>query len=83
MNCEDICRQTNSPCDQKECRYWLNYSDDLNCTLICADKNGSLTLREVAKRMGVSYVRIKQIEENALRKIKQKNFGSLENKYYL
>ena len=79
MNCEDICKKTKQACENKECKYWINYSDDLNCTLICADKNGALTLREVAKRMGVSYVRIKQIEENALNKIKKKKLVSLQN----
>jgi DNA-directed RNA polymerase sigma subunit (sigma70/sigma32) len=83
MNCEDLCKKTNNACEQKDCKYWMDYSEDLNCTIICAKKNGPLTLRETAKRLGVSYVRIKQIEENALNKIKKKNFGSLENEYYL
>lgn len=82
MNCEDICKKTKEPCQNKECKYWLDYADDLNCTLICAQQNGALTLREVAKRMGVSYVRIKQIEETALNKIKKKN-EQLKNQYYL
>lgn len=83
MNCEDICRQTKEACQNKECKYWIDYPDDLNCTLICAEQNGALTLREVAKRMGVSYVRIKQIEEVALSKIKKKNYEHLKNQYYL
>tara|TARA_B100000287_G_scaffold373736_1_gene373093 strand:- start:566 stop:706 length:141 start_codon:yes stop_codon:yes gene_type:complete len=33
------------------------------------DKHGALTLREVADRLGVSFVRIKQIEDKALKKI--------------
>ena len=83
MNCEDLCKETKQACENKECKYWIDYSDDLNCTLICADQNGALTLREVAKRMGISYVRVKQIEENALNKIKKKSLGSLRNEYYL
>jgi len=79
MNCEDICKKTKQACENKECKYWIDYSDDLNCTLICAQQNGALTLREVAKRMGVSYVRVKQIEENALNKIKKKKLVSLQN----
>jgi len=72
MECDKICEMNNEPCQQKDCRQWIDYKEDLNCTLICANKNGSLTLREVAKRMGISYVRVKQIEEAALKKIKQK-----------
>jgi DNA-directed RNA polymerase sigma subunit (sigma70/sigma32) len=72
MECDEICRQNNQACQNKECRHWLNYEDDLNCTLICANKNGPLTLREVAKRLNISYVRVQQIEENAIKKIKQK-----------
>ena len=79
MNCEDICKKTKQACENKECKYWIDYSDDLNCILICAQQNGALTLREVAKRMGVSYVRVKQIEENALNKIKKKKLVSLQN----
>jgi len=72
MECDEICRQNNQACQNKECRHWLDYEDDLNCTLICANKNGPLTLREVAKRLNISYVRVQQIEENAIKKIKQK-----------
>jgi DNA-directed RNA polymerase specialized sigma subunit len=35
-------------------------------------KNGNLTLKEVAKRIGVSHVRIKQIQDVALKKINKK-----------
>ncbi len=72
MGCDEICRYNNQACQNKECRHWLEYEDDLNCTLICAKKNGPLTLREVAKRLNISYVRVQQIEENAIKKIKQK-----------
>jgi DNA-directed RNA polymerase sigma subunit (sigma70/sigma32) len=33
------------------------------------DKHGEMTLREVADRLGVSYVRIKQIQDGTLKKI--------------
>jgi DNA-directed RNA polymerase sigma subunit (sigma70/sigma32) len=36
--------------------------------LISVDKHGQLTLREVAERLGVSYVRIKQIQDKAMEK---------------
>lgn len=71
MYCDEICQKTNTPCLKTECRNYIEYPDDLNCVLICTRKHGSLTLEEASKRMGVSYVRIKQIEDKAIEKIKQ------------
>jgi predicted DNA-binding protein (UPF0251 family) len=70
MTCDESCEKYSLPCDQSECRNHIEYEDDLNCVLICVRKHGTLTLEEVSKRMGVSYVRIKQIEDKALKKIK-------------
>ncbi len=72
MKCYEICQNTNRPCGQKKCRYWLDYEDDLNCTLIVANKHGSLTLREIGKRLSLSFVRIKQIQDQALKKLNRK-----------
>ena len=63
------CIEGNKPCTQRECRQWLNYDDDLNCTLIVVEKHGNLTLREVADRMQVSFVRIKQIQDQGIEKL--------------
>ena len=62
------------PCKEKGCRYWIDYKEDNNCSLITVDKHGRITLREVAERLGVSYVRIKQIEDKAILKLKKENF---------
>ena len=62
------------PCKEKACRYWIDYEEDNNCSLITVDKHGRITLREVAERLGVSYVRIKQIEDKAILKLKKENF---------
>jgi|TARA_R110000744_G_C19230863_1_gene548154 DNA-directed RNA polymerase sigma subunit (sigma70/sigma32) len=57
-------------CDQKECRNWMNYGEDLNCAVVCARKyENGLSLREVADRMGVSFPRISQIEHAAFKKL--------------
>ena len=72
MKCIEDCELANTACRNKDCRFWIEYSIDLNCSLICANKHGSLTLKEVAKRIGVSYVRIKQIQDNAIKKINKK-----------
>ena len=72
MNCIKECESTKTSCKNKQCRYWINYSEDLNCSLISVNENGAMTLKEVAKRIGVSYVRIKQIQDIAIKKINKK-----------
>ena len=70
--CLKKCKKANSPCQVSDCRMWIKFEKEYNCALETVDKNGSLTLREVADRLGVSFVRIKQIEEAALKKIRKK-----------
>ena len=72
MTCYEMCEKCNFSCDETECRNYIEYEEDLNCVLVCVRKNGSLTLEQTAKRLGVSYVRIKQIEEKAMGKIKSR-----------
>lgn len=70
--CSQACVDNDVHCHFKECEYWINYGQDHNCDLISIHKHGQLTLREIGARMGVSYVRIKQIEKAALEKIRSK-----------
>ena len=72
--CKEICQMTTSACKQKDCRMWMEYESDLNCALVAIENNKDepMTLREIAERMGVSFVRIKQIEEKALKNLKKK-----------
>ena len=71
MRCFDLCEECDVACDSKECRQWIDYEDDSNCTLLAISNNNEspMTLREVSNRMGVSFVRIKQIEDSAVRKL--------------
>lgn len=69
MKCLQICIDNESPCKNISCRHWINYKEDMNCVHESVDKHGSLTLREAAERLGVSFVRIKQIESKALKKL--------------
>tara|TARA_R110002072_G_scaffold88880_2_gene199342 strand:- start:126 stop:380 length:255 start_codon:yes stop_codon:yes gene_type:complete len=64
---------SNKPCEECKCRQWLDYEDDLNCTLIAVDKHGPMTLREVGDRLGISFVRVKQLQDVALAKLATKN----------
>lgn len=67
--CLSACRSLNVSCPNNDCRNWINYESEYNCVLEAVDRNDNMTLREVAKRLGVSFVRIKQIEDKALKKI--------------
>ena len=49
------------------------YEKDLNCTLVAVDNHGSMTLRETGDRLGISFVRVKQIQDVALQKLAVKN----------
>jgi len=70
--CAKKCMQHNIRCPIKDCRLWIKYDDDLNCSLIAIKKNGRMTLDQVAKRLSLSIVRIKQIQDTTLQKL-QKN----------
>lgn len=67
--CSSACVVNEVQCPFKECKYWINHQGDLNCDLIAINRNGEMTLRQIAERLGVSFVRIKQIEEQALKKL--------------
>jgi predicted transcriptional regulator len=68
-NCCDCCVINDTACPMKNCKYWIKYKDDLNCSLIAIEKHGSMTLREVSERLGISFVRVKQIQDKALKKL--------------
>lgn len=58
------------PCENSTCRHWISYEDEQNCSLISIYENGPMTLRDIAERMGVSFARVKQIQDSALQKLK-------------
>jgi len=70
--CFEVCKSGNMPCSKIECRQWINYRNDLNCTIVAVENNGDMTLKEIAKRLQVSIVRAKQIQDKALRKLQKK-----------
>lgn len=69
MKCLEDNKKQGTACTQVECRNWIDYEKDTNCVLEAVRKNGTMTLREVSERMGISFVRVKQIEEKALKKL--------------
>ena len=69
--CLETCRKLNVGCPAMECRHWIDYDEDFNCVLQSVEANGPMTLREAGDRLNLSYVRIKQIEDKILLKIKK------------
>lgn len=69
--CAALCLLDDKRCMQTECRMWIDYPDEQNCCLVSIHENGNMTLRQVGDRIGVSFARIKQIETQALRKMKK------------
>lgn len=67
--CVEACKTLEVSCPNQDCRNWVDYEEDNNCALISIDKNDKMTLRDVAKRLKCSFVRVKQIEEEALEKM--------------
>jgi len=78
MNCYDECRKNKKCCKVKECRVWIDYSEDLNCTEIAVQKNDKLVFREIGNRLKLTPSRVKQIETGALKKLNTR-FSSLFN----
>ena len=68
--CSKQCLLKEVCCIEKECRMWINYPEDNNCTLIAVNRHGPMTLKEVAERHHISIVRVKQIVDQTLVKIK-------------
>ena len=71
--CARHCKDSDIECHLNDCRMWVNYSKDSNCTLIAIYNNDQkpMTLREIAERLDISFARVKQIETKAFAKLKK------------
>ena len=67
-SCCNCCIVNDVGCPIEDCRHWIDYEDDLICSLIAVEKHGTMTLREVSDRMGITFVRVKQIQDKSLKK---------------
>tara|TARA_Y100000310_G_scaffold74681_1_gene70912 strand:+ start:349 stop:615 length:267 start_codon:yes stop_codon:yes gene_type:complete len=85
-SCCNCCVINDVECPIKKCRYWIDYKGDLNCCLIAVEKNGPMSLREVAdrlsneggKRKRISFIRVKQIQDVALAKLELKELKQFD-----
>ena len=69
--CAVECYMKKENCRNQECRLYIQYPEDQNCTSIAIQKHGPMTLEEIGKRHHVSTVRIKQILDATLLKLKK------------
>lgn len=67
--CTAKCIELQTDCPNDDCRYWVKHEASLNCSFIAIEKNGNMDLRSIGDIIGVSFVRVKQIQDNALVKI--------------
>jgi len=70
--CSRICVDTQKECPEKDCRMWIDFPQEYNCCLISIHENGCMTLREIGERLHISFARVKQIESDALKKIRKR-----------
>jgi hypothetical protein len=69
--CAKKCFIEKKTCENKECRLYIEYEEDFNCTSIAIQKHGPMTLVEIGRRHGISTVRAKQLVDAALLKLKK------------
>ncbi len=71
LECSRTCMKLKTSCPVEDCRHWIEYEEEYNCTLVSVHQNGPMTLRQAGERMNLSFARIKQIETKALLKIRK------------
>ena len=69
--CAKKCWLAREGCDKSDCRLFIEFPEDQNCTLIASAKHGPMTLEEIGKRHQISTVRAKQILDATLLKLKK------------
>jgi len=69
MNCYDKCKKKKKSCTKTDCRLWIDYPEDYNCTEISVERNDKLVFREIGDRLKLTPSRVKQIESAALKKL--------------
>ena len=67
LPCSRDCMKKKKKCPQVQCKHFIHYEDEYNCSLISIHKNGRMTLREVGDRLRISFARVKQIKAKITR----------------
>lgn len=80
--CAQQCLKDKECCEAEKCRFNINFEREYNCCLISIYLNGPLSLRQVAEREGISFSRVKQIENQTLFKLKKNNSEELSEELF-
>ena len=80
--CSKECIDKDYVCDKSECRHWMDFAEDFNCSLISVYRHGNMTLEQVGERIGVSFVRVRQIEQQALEKLRKRKSWKNKEGFY-
>lgn len=67
--CFERNRRTSSQCSRRDCRHWIAHPGGLNCTLVAA-ASGPMTLQQIGEIIGVTRMRVCQLEKKILDEIK-------------
>tara|TARA_R110000824_G_scaffold161972_4_gene337502 strand:- start:1057 stop:1356 length:300 start_codon:yes stop_codon:yes gene_type:complete len=78
-DCAKECFNKKKKCRRKSCKYWIKYGEEFNCSLISIALNGSMTLQQTGDRLGISAVRVKQIQDKVIKKIKNDSDADVLN----
>ena len=68
MKCYEMHHSKKIGCQNKSCRQWIKCDNFQNCTLV-ASKSGPMSLQEIGDIMGVTRMRICQMEKRIIQKI--------------
>jgi hypothetical protein len=68
--CSRIYDNEDEICNEKECKFWIDFEEECNCMNVSIKRNGNMTLDEVGLRLGISHVRVKQIQDRSMNKMK-------------
>ncbi len=79
LQCSRECLKSQKRCAKIDCKHFIDYKEEYNCSLISIHKNGRMTLREIGDRLKISFARVKQIESVALKKIKNSDLFSFKD----
>jgi DNA-directed RNA polymerase specialized sigma subunit len=70
ITCFAACEKYKKNCLKKNCRYWHDIDNFNNC-IINASNNNTHTLEEVGQFLGITRMRVCQIEKKIMKKIKK------------
>ena len=68
--CVKKCVIMKKECEERLCRMWINFPEELNCSFVSIQLNGHMTLKEIATMLNTSAVTIHETEKKAVNKVK-------------